>query len=206
MGVLGNIKHEAFAQEVHRQQLSGEKRGAARTAAYRTTIYTGESPVDDAALAPDARKMANRNDVKARIQELADFASKLAGIDKNWALVKLKGFAEANLDDYLGPPDAEGYRYFDLRGVPRDKIALLGELTQDQVTEYFSDEDDPSRRLIRKIKLKLHDPLAALRLMVEISGWKAAEKHDLSFTDHGDKLDAARKRLAGVSARRTESS
>lgn len=195
MGVLGNIKHEAFAQEVHRRQLSGEKRGVARTAAYRTAIYTGDAPVEDVAIAPDARKLANRHDVRDRIQELADFASKLAGIDKNWALVKLKGYAEGNLDDYLGPPDAEGYRYFDLSEVPRDKIALLGELTQDQITEYFGDKDDPGRRLIRKVKLKLHDPLAALRLMAEISGWKAAEKHDLSFINHGDKLDAALKRL-----------
>ena len=77
MGVLGNIKHEAFAQDVHRRMLAGERRGRARTAAYRATVYTGRAHVADTALAPNARRLADQKDVSARIQELGDFAAKL---------------------------------------------------------------------------------------------------------------------------------
>lgn len=191
MAILGNSKHEAFAQAVQSRLVAGEKRTAARTAAYRDTIYTGPSVSDDA-LVDNARKLSNRKDVKARIQELADFHAKLAGIDKNWALVVLKGKVEANLDDYLSAPDGSGTRFFDLRDVPREKIGHLSELQIEDETVLAKDADD---RRILKTKLKLCDPVAALRLMAEISGWKAPEKHDLSFVNHGDKLDAALKRL-----------
>lgn len=152
--------------------LAGEKRGAARTAAYREAVYKGDNP-DDQAIAPDARKLANQKAVKARIQELADFAAKLAGIDANWALVLLKGKAEANLDDYLSPPDGSGTRFFDLRGVPREKIGHLAELQIEDETVLAKDQDD---RRILKTKLKLCDPVAAIGLMARIGGWLAPTK------------------------------
>ena len=202
MGVLGNIKHEAFAQDVHRRMLAGERRGRARTAAYRATVYTGSAHVADAALAPNARRLADQKDVSARIQELGDFAAKLAGIDKNWALVKLKGMTEANLDDYLSPPDGSGARFFDLSGVPRDKIGLLSELQIEDETVLANDSD--TRRIL-KTKLKLYDPIAALRLMSDIAGWKAPEKHEHSVTNIQERLDAAiaRDRETAQSAAKT---
>jgi hypothetical protein len=172
VGVLGNTVHERFCQAFHRRVLAGETRGAARTAAYREIVYKGDNS-DDKAIAPDARKLANQKLVKARIQELADYAAKLAGIDANWALVLLKGKAEANLDDYLSEPDGSGARFFDLRGVSREKIGHLAELQIEDETVLKEDADD---RRILKTKLKVYDPVAAIGLMAKIAGWLAPTK------------------------------
>ncbi len=184
MGVLGNTKHERFCQAVHRRVLAGETRGKSRTAAYREIIYQGDNP-DDNAIAPDARKLANQKLVKARIQELADTAAKLAGIDAAWALVLLKGKAEANLDDYLSRPDGSGTRFFDLTDVPREKIGHLAELQIEDETVVAQDKDD--RRII-KTKLKLCDPVSAIGLMAKIAGWLAPAK--VAATDRTGEHDA----------------
>ena len=184
MGVLANPNHERFCQEVHRRILQREPRGAAQTAAYREHIYTGDkAAAGDNQLAPNAKRLVQQKHIRERIKELADFTAKLAGLDQSWLMVELKQEAEAvkafNLDDYLGPPDALGNRYYDLGNVPRAKLALLTELTIESSHESGASKDDEGRE-IRKVKLKgpnkVPDRVAILRLMAEIAGWKAPTK------------------------------
>jgi hypothetical protein len=172
MGVLGNTTHERFCQALHRRLLAGDTRGAARTAAYREVVYAGKNP-DDQAIAPNARKLANKKAVKARTQQLADDAAKLAGIDANWALILLRGKAEANLDDYLTPADANGSRFFDLGNVSREKLGRLSELEIEDEAVLGKNADD---RRIRKTKVKLCDSVAVVGLMARIAGWLAPTK------------------------------
>lgn len=65
MPMLSDPKMELFAQALLRQIAHGVARGKAATAAAREAGYTGS------ALADNARKRANRKDVKARMIELA---------------------------------------------------------------------------------------------------------------------------------------
>lgn len=183
MGILLNPAHERFCQEVHRRILLREKRGEAQTAAYREHIYTGADKPDDEKIAPNARRLSQQKHIRDRVKELGNFAALLAGIDRDWALVELKKEAEAvknfNLDDYLGKPDADGHRFFDLTDVDREKIGLLTELTIESEKRPGKDDGDPERE-IRKIKLKgpnkTPDRVAILRLMADIAGWKAPDK------------------------------
>ncbi len=182
MGALGNLEHERFCQALHTRIWAGERRAVALPGAYRESVYRG-SDTDDAAIYPNARRLAQRKEIKARLSELSDVAGKLANIDAAWAMLKLKAFADANLDDYLGPPDGSGTRFFDLRGVSREKLASLGELQIEDETKVGGDDDD-SRRIL-KTKLKLHDPIGAIGMMAKIAGWAAPTK--LAATDPSGK-------------------
>jgi hypothetical protein len=173
MGALTNFDHERFCQAALRRIWSGEKQVAAFHAAYREAIYEGENQGDQA-IAANVRRLRNRHEIKARLAELAEYAAKLAGIDAGWAQLKLRDMVEANLDDYLSPPDAEGYRYFDLRKVPREKLAQLVELQQEETTENDGD------RAVRKVRIKFADKIAALGLMARIAGWLAPDKQEHS--------------------------
>lgn len=171
MGVLGNFDHERFCQAAHRRLWAGEKRATALPLAYRETMYSGDSE-DDAAIAPNARRLANRKDVKARLAELAAYSAQLAGIDAAWGLVKLKRYAEFNVDDYLSPRNDAGLRFFDVGKVSSDKLGLLSELSIEEFTEGRGENATD----IRKTKIKGHDPIAALALMARIAGWEAPKK------------------------------
>jgi hypothetical protein len=185
MGALLNHDHERFCQELRKRILAGEKRASARVGAYRATMYTGKA-IDDTALSPNARRLANRKDVAARLGELDDFAAKLAGIDSGWALLKLKKLADAienfNLDDYLGPVNDKGRRYFDLSRVPPEKLAILSELAIDDTTivKPSLEEGEPDEiHHSRKMKLKgpaKADMVGPIALMARIAGWEAPKK------------------------------
>lgn len=177
MGILLNIDHERFCQAAHKRLWSGEKHVAAYHAAYIETIYEGSSEPTDEVIAANVRKLRNRPEVKARLQELAEYAAKLAGIDAGWAQLKLRDMVEANLDDFLGPANGDGVRHFDIGAVPREKLAQLVELNQEETIEL--DEDEPARR-VRKVRLKLPDKIQALGLMAKIAGWLAPEKQEHS--------------------------
>lgn len=170
MGALGNLDHERFCQALHKRVWAGEKRGSARTAAYRDTMYSGDN-ADDTALAANARRLANRKEILGRLKELAEFSAKLAGVDSGWALVKLKQLAELiddfNLEDYLGPADDRGIRLFNLALVPRDKMGRLSELS--------IEEKDGERKIKLKGPAKA-DLVGPLALMARIAGWEAPKK------------------------------
>src|ERR1700722_8688298 len=117
MPVLKNAKHERFAQEV--------AKGKTGIEAY---VAAGYSPD-----VGNAGRLTKNDRIRTRIDEILTNGAKRAEIDVAWAMGELKRmFGEArdfNLDDYLGPPDDEGNRYYDLSLVPREKLALLTEMT-----------------------------------------------------------------------------
>ena len=114
MGVLSNFDHERFCQLVHKRIWAGEKQVEACEAAYREAICEGADNTKPTDFAANVRKLRNRPEIKARLQELADYAAKLAGIDAGWAQLKLRDMVEANLDDFLGKPNHDGSRHFDI--------------------------------------------------------------------------------------------
>ena len=169
MGVLHNPQHERFCQELHKLIWAGGKVKESRASAYQVVGYqTKPEYVID-----NARKLANRPDVRARLDELAQQSAVRASCDAGWAMMQIKAFVTANIDDYLSPPDSDGQRYTELGNVSRDKLGLLSELSQEETTEPRVGDE---LRSVRKVKLKLHDKIAALRLMAEIAGWKAPAK------------------------------
>ena len=174
MGVLSNFDHERFCQLVHKRIWAGEKQVEACEAAYREAICEGAENTKPTDFAANVRKLRNRPEIKARLQELADYAAKLAGIDAGWAQLKLRDMVEANLDDFLSTTDAEGHRYLTLREVDRNKLANVVELHQEEITE------DDGDRAVRKIRIKLPDKIAALGLMAKIAGWLAPERREFS--------------------------
>ena len=172
MPVLANPNHERFAQEIHRRVMARETRAQARVAAYRAHVLTGEAT--DEQIAPNARRLANAKPVAARIKELGEFAAKLAGIDANWAMLKLKGFADVNLDDYFIRTEG-GDRILNLGGVTREQMACLAEISQEQET--MKSTLNPNGELtVKKIKIRPHSPIDAIRLMAQIGGWNAPAK------------------------------
>lgn len=183
MGVLGNLDHERFCQAVHTRTWAGEKRSAALPAAYRETMYRGDrEKAADAAIAPNARRLSQRKEVKARLAELAAKAGEIAALDAGWAMGKLKRMVEANIDDYLAPVDKRGTRVFDLSEVSREQLSLISELTVEDETELSKDEP-PTQ--VRKIKIKLHDRISAISLMAKIAGWEAPKKQEHTGKDGG---------------------
>ena len=174
MGVLSNFDHERFCQLVHKRIWAGEKQVEACEAAYREAICEGAENTKPTDFAANVRKLRNRPEIKARLQELADYAAKLAEIDAGWAPLKLRAMVEANLDDFLSTTDAEGHRYLTLREVDRNKLANVVELHQEEITE------DDGDRAVRKIRIKLPDKIAALGLMAKIAGWLAPERREFS--------------------------
>lgn len=180
MAALGNPQHERFCQEYHRLVYAGGKPKESAIGAYRAAGYeTGEEYV-----AQNSRKLRQRKDIRSRLAELSAFAAKLAGIDAAWALVELKSLHDEvknfNLDDYLGPPDAEGNRYYDLSKVPREKLGLLIEYSMETASEKAG--EDGETREIRKVRIKgpskAPERVAILALMARIQGWEAPRKNE----------------------------
>lgn len=175
MGVLGNPQHEKFAQEFHRLVWIGTKPSDARLTAYKDAGFQTQ---DDVFAAANARKLTQRAEVKARLKELSENSEFLSCTDAAWAQRKLKALAECNLAKYLTPADSEGIRRLDLSKATDEEIGLLLEIGQDEETRMEGDDDDKTEVRIRKIRIKRADPIAAIRLMAEIAGWKAPEKVD----------------------------
>lgn len=181
MGVLGNPRHERFVQELHRLTWGGGKLKESRTEAYRLAGFESE----ETCIADNARRLANHAKVKARLAELAEYAGKIAGLDSGWALLQLKNdFEEVgafNLDDYLGPADCEGARFFDLSKVNRDQMGRLSKLAITSRHEASSDEEKSKPPAeIKHITLdgpnKFSERRAILETMSKIAGWFAPTK------------------------------
>lgn len=179
MGVLGNFDHERFCEAVHRRIWGGEKRATAIVAAYRETMYRGEATAEDQALAPNARRLANRQDVSARLAELAQRSAVLAELDASWALVQLKRYTQFNVADYLTEPNEAGVRFFNIGSVPHEKMALLSELT----LEEFTEGRGAAATDLRRTKIKGYDPIQALSLMARIAGWESPKRSEVTGKD-----------------------
>ena len=162
MGTLGNPSHERFCQDVHRRIWAGEKRTEAITAAYRHAIFNADDPRAEggSSIVDNARRLVNRTLIKARLDELAENAAKLANLDAGWALLRAKRIAEFDANDFLR---GNG----DLSDLPGD-VEIVGR------------ENDPSARVLFKTKIKASDRLTALAFMAKIAGWLAPEKQELT--------------------------
>jgi hypothetical protein len=177
MPALGNPKHERFCQELHKLVWAGGSTKESRIAAYQAAGFEACDSLND-----NARRFANLKHIKARLGELSDYAAKLAGIDAGWAMLRLKELAESNLDDYLGPPDGSGTRYFTVGKASREKLGLLAELQQDEETQIGENGDG---RRILKTKLKLCDRVGTIGLMAKIAGWAAPTRVETTGRDGG---------------------
>lgn len=181
MGALGNLDHERFCQALHRRLWSGEKRSEALATVYRETMYRGQN-LDDEAIKPNARRLANTKPIRARLGELNDYAAKLSVLDSNWAMLTLKKLADTagdfTLEPYFRRSDA-GARLnsFDLEKASKDQIAMLTEVQ----TETIVTRDEAGTETVRyKVKLKGPDKFSVVPSIVDkmatIGGWKAPTK------------------------------
>jgi hypothetical protein len=163
MGVLANPDHERFCQLAHKRIWSGEKRADVCKALYLEIIYDGAEPDSDSTQA-NVRKFYNRDDIKARLGELAEYAAKLAGCDAGWALLRAKRMVEFDTDKFI---NGQG-----------DISDLPGEV---EVIEADADDtaEGPKRSVV-KTRIKASDRLGALGLMAKIAGWLAPEKQEHS--------------------------
>lgn len=171
MGVLQNFLHERFCQALHVRLWSGEKQSKARLAAYREHIYRGTNS-DDRALLPNTRKLCGREDVKARLIELAERSATLAAIEGGWIMIQAKNLLDEidqhNLDDFLTPKDEFGKRDIDVSRASREQLARLTELAIEP-GKYGT-----------KIKIKGPDRYSAkpaiLALIARVGGYEAPKK------------------------------
>ena len=128
-------------------------------------------------MATKSRKLANQKPVKARLAELAEYAAKLASIDASWGLIELKHELDAirsaatSMISSARPTNGAG-RYNDFTKVPRERLALLTEVTTKD-TKYGAE-----------IKIKgpnrYSDKVGIITLMAKIAGWFAPEKQEHS--------------------------
>lgn len=167
MGVLFNPQHQRFCEEFHKRVWAGESRRGASIAAYQAAGYRTKPEF----IADNARKLLNRPDIKARLVEMRTRSATIAEIDAAWCILKLKGLVEANIDDYLATPDESGRRAFAIGNVSREKLGLLAELHQEEERTLGDD-----LLAVRKVRIKLHDRIAAIRLIREIAGVGAPAK------------------------------
>lgn len=191
MGALGNIDHERFCQAAHRLIWAGEKRAPALAKAYREAMYRGDN-ADDEALKPNARRLANTKLVKARLQELASYSARLAGIDAHWAMLKLKAVVDDvdayTLDHYMArDEDGERRNEFDLTQVDDAQMKRLTEITTETI---ITRAEDGSETVRRKIKLRGPDRYSVIPTvigqMAKLGGWEAPRKTALT-NPAGDK-------------------
>ena len=97
MGALRDPKLEKFAQALYSNLASGMKRSKAADTAAEVAGYTGVSR------APNARKRANRSDVKARLAELgapqSEREAERIAATKEWAIARLASIANPDLGE-----------------------------------------------------------------------------------------------------------
>ena len=167
LGVLANPDHERFCQLAHKRIWSGEKRADVCRELYIEIIYDGAEP-DSESTQANVRKFYNRDDIKARLGELAEYSAKLSGIDASWAMLRAKRMVEFDTDNFI---NGDG----DISDLPGEVEVIEADV---------DDTADGPKRSIVKTKIKASDRLGALGLMAKIAGWLAPEKreHDLGDT------------------------
>lgn len=161
--MLRNPRHEAVAQAL----FAGQKpEQASEAAGY---------DVKASSFAPNARKRAQRADIRARVEQLrAGYVAKdvaAAGVSLDYMLTRLRDDLEFNVDDYLAPVK-RGQRRFAIGETPRKILGRLSELTI-----------EPGRFGV-KTKVKGHDPIALMRLAAELQGF-IRSKTELTGRDGG---------------------
>lgn len=151
MSKLWNWNHERFARLLADKLVEGEKVDAAREGAYREAGF--------AASRTNARRLANRPEVAARVVELTGQAAELAEIGRAYVLIGFKRIADANLVDLLKGAAKETETARRLLNDPAAFVRYLDSLPRaltDAISSLEFNEKSGAP------KLKLHDKIAAL--------------------------------------------
>jgi hypothetical protein len=142
MPELANPRHEKACQ----QRASGKR----QMDAYREAFETEDGS--------NASRFFRQLKVRARVREIVERRAVLADLDEALVLRQLKAIAKngeligrSNLDDYFAK-NAAGERIgIDLANVPVEKMAVLEEVTVDQIVEGRGE----NRQVIKRTKIKL---------------------------------------------------
>jgi hypothetical protein len=151
MAKLSNWNHERFASLLAEKIIDGELVDAARQSAYREVGFAPSQP--------NARRLANRPEVRARVAELTNRAAELAEIDRAYVLIGFKRIADANIVDLLKGAAKQSETARRLLGDPAAFVRYLETLPRgltDAIASLEFNEKSGSP------KLKLHDKIAAL--------------------------------------------
>lgn len=149
MAKLRNWNHERFAALLAEKLVDGALVDAAREAAYREVGF--------AASRTNARRLANRPEIRERVNELTTRAAELAEIDRAYVLVAFKRIADANLVDVLKGAARRGGE--DILSDPAGFVRYLDTLPR-ALTDAIASLEFTEKS--RTPKLKLHDKIAAL--------------------------------------------
>jgi phage terminase small subunit len=152
VAVLGNSKHEAFAQ--------GIARGELPQAAYEAVPgwrARGESA------RTSAERLLRKATVVARVWELKDEAAARNVITVDRTLEEYRRLAFANLKDVFG----EDGRLPPLVELPSEVVAALGDYYE---TEVVTENTDGTRKRRIKRRVKLGDKMAALKFLARYLG------------------------------------
>lgn len=132
-----------------------------------------------------ASQNLNKLNIQDKIQELQIERSKRTEITADDVIKELAKLGFSNMMDYI-TTQPDGSCFTDLSKLTRDQSAAISEITTDEYVEGRGEDS----RLIKKIKLKLHDKVSALekigrhlgmftdKLSVDmtINSWDALEK------------------------------
>lgn len=127
MGCLREPSHEKFAREFLEKSLSGMGKTQSLLEAYKTAGYVASHA--------NARRLRNRPEVRARIDELAAEACEFADIRLKRVAVEVDRVGRANFQDLWEPLlDKDGnrvpgeYKLRDLTTMPRELTAAIAGL------------------------------------------------------------------------------
>lgn len=130
MGCLRDPKHEKFAIEYLERSLAGMSRSAAALEAYRSIGFVPQ--------VNNARRLRNRPEIRARIEELAAEASEFANIRIKRVAVEIDRVGRSNFRDFIEPVlDKDGkripgaFKLKDLTELPREITAAIKGLSYD---------------------------------------------------------------------------
>src|SRR5437879_5754723 len=130
MGCLREPQHEKFAREFLERSLSGMGKTASLVEAYRTAGYVASHA--------NARRLRQRPEVRARIEELAREAAEYLDIRVQRVAVEVDRVGRANFADFIEPAlDKDGnriagaFKLRDLTELPREITAAIKGLSYD---------------------------------------------------------------------------
>jgi phage terminase small subunit len=152
MPLLKNHKHEQFCQAIHQGKSYGEAHKIAGFSGDRRSAWT----------------MRRRSDVVRRLDELNALAldrerAAIARAKEKYAVTTERLVAElarigfSNIEDYL-TIDSNGEPKIDLAKATRDEKSVISEIMVDT----YMDGRGEDAREVRRVRIKLHDKIAAL--------------------------------------------
>jgi phage terminase small subunit len=169
MPVLSNAKHERFCQN----RLGGQTIDAAYTNA-------GYKPNRG-----NAARLNAKESIRARIGELQGDTAKVAKRSFAECVAELERIAYANLGDYIRI-DEDGYPDLNFSKATHARAAGLKEFT----VEEREVGRGKNSRVVRRVKLKLHDKLRALVVLIRLKS--AAEERQKATVEAAERQAAAR--------------